>query len=172
MRTRRRATRLLDALLDLRASHVSYSCCWHGMQAFRKLVSLHGMLVLMFVRMCVQACQSVFSQILHCNLESLQFCFTYPACLHNTSFSNTARAQMREVVYEFYGSRYAACLARLQRLLPLLRLDLHLAPHVVHLYQQARTTDELYAVLELRCRNIYVYIYISGRCAWTKVTLH
>ena len=46
--------------------------------------------------------------------------------------------QMREVVYEFYGSRYAACLARLQRLLPLLRLDLHLAPHVVHLYQQAR----------------------------------
>ncbi len=45
---------------------------------------------------------------------------------------------MREVVYEFYGSRYAACLARLQRLLPLLRLDLHLAPHVDHLHAQAR----------------------------------
>ncbi len=45
---------------------------------------------------------------------------------------------MREVMYEFYSSRYAACLARLQRLLPLLRMDLHLAPHVDHLYSQAR----------------------------------
>ena len=58
---------------------------------------------------------------------------------------------MREVVYEFYGSRYAACLARLQRLLPLLRLDLHLAPHVVHLYQQARAAPQLAAASSLCC---------------------
>lgn len=62
----------------------------------------------------------------------------FPACLSKSPCLIIARAQMREVVYEFYGSRYAACLARLQRLLPLLRLDLHLAPHVVHLHQQAR----------------------------------
>ena len=73
--------------------------------------------------------------ILSCGTRTAQTLPAFPACRS----SNTARAQMREVVYEFYGSRYAACLARLQRLLPLLRLDLHLAPHVVHLYQQALT---------------------------------
>lgn len=50
-------------------------------------------------------------------------------------------AQVREVVYEFYSSRYAACLARLARLLPVLRLDLHLAPHVDTLYSQACCTS-------------------------------
>ncbi len=44
---------------------------------------------------------------------------------------------MREVVYDFYSSRYAACLARLARLLHVLRLDLHLSPHVDALYSQA-----------------------------------
>lgn len=42
--------------------------------------------------------------------------------------------QVRELVYDFYGSRYAACLARLQRLLPMLRLDIYLSPHVDTLY--------------------------------------
>jgi hypothetical protein len=58
---------------------------------------------------------------------------------------------MREVVYEFYGSRYAACLARLQRLLPLLRLDLHLAPHVDHLHAQARPSTRRRVVPGLTC---------------------
>ena len=47
-------------------------------------------------------------------------------------------AQVREVVYDFFGSRYASCLARLQRLLPLLRLDMHLAPHLDALHAAVR----------------------------------
>lgn len=42
--------------------------------------------------------------------------------------------QVRELVYDFYWSRYAACLARLQRLLPLLRMDMYLSAHVDTLY--------------------------------------
>lgn len=52
---------------------------------------------------------------------------------------------MRELVYDFYGSRYAACLARLQRLLPMLRLDLYLSPHVDTLYAAVRPLKSLKA---------------------------
>lgn len=45
------------------------------------------------------------------------------------------------MVYDFYSSRYAACLARLARLLHVLRLDLHLSPHVDALYSQAWCTS-------------------------------
>jgi hypothetical protein len=50
-------------------------------------------------------------------------------------------AQVREVVYDFFGSRYAQCLARLQRLAPLLRLDLHLAPHLDALHAAVRSHE-------------------------------
>jgi COP9 signalosome complex subunit 1 len=42
--------------------------------------------------------------------------------------------QVREVVYDFYGSNYASCLSRLQRMLPVLRLDMHLSSHLEALY--------------------------------------
>ena len=42
------------------------------------------------------------------------------------------------MVYDFFGSRYAACLAGLSRLAPLLRLDMHLAPHLDALYAAVR----------------------------------
>ena len=48
-------------------------------------------------------------------------------------------AQVREVVYDFFGSRYAACLAGLGRLAPLLRLDMHLAPHLDALHAAVST---------------------------------
>lgn len=43
------------------------------------------------------------------------------------------------MVYDFYGSKYASCLARLQRMLPVLRLDIFLSPHVEALYEAVRT---------------------------------
>ena len=46
---------------------------------------------------------------------------------------------MREVVYDFYGSRYASCLARLQKMLPVLRLDIFLSLHVEALYEAVRS---------------------------------
>ena len=42
------------------------------------------------------------------------------------------------MVYDFFASRYAACLAGLNRLAPLLRLDMHLAPHLDALYAAVR----------------------------------
>ena len=42
------------------------------------------------------------------------------------------------MVYDFYGSKYASCLARLQRMLPVLRLDIFLSPHVEALYEAVR----------------------------------
>ena len=35
---------------------------------------------------------------------------------------------------------YASCLARLQRMLPVLRLDIFLSPHVEALYEAVRTS--------------------------------
>ena len=43
--------------------------------------------------------------------------------------------QVREMVYDFYESRYAGCLARLQQRLPIFRLDPHLSPHVDALHK-------------------------------------
>ena len=34
--------------------------------------------------------------------------------------------QVREMVHDFYGSRYASCLAQLEKLQPALKLDVHL----------------------------------------------
>lgn len=43
--------------------------------------------------------------------------------------------EVREVVQEFYKARYAQSLAALERLRPLLLLDMHLHPHVEDLYK-------------------------------------
>ena len=53
--------------------------------------------------------------------------------------SVSMRLQIREVVYDFYGSRYASCLARLQKMLPVLRLDIFLSLHVEALYEAVRS---------------------------------
>ncbi|KAK9832518.1 hypothetical protein WJX81_004497 [Elliptochloris bilobata] len=76
-----------------------------------------------------------------CALATMERPELRSAVVDNVAFREylDAHPEMREVVYEFYGSRYAACLARLQRLLPLLRMDLHLAPHVGLLYLQVRS---------------------------------
>ena len=47
--------------------------------------------------------------------------------------------QVREVVSDFYGARYASCLARLTKLTPLLRLDLMLGAHVTQLTDAIRS---------------------------------
>jgi hypothetical protein len=47
--------------------------------------------------------------------------------------------QVREAVNDFYNSRYASCLAYLERMKPDLRLDLHLHDHVEQLYTDVRS---------------------------------
>lgn len=59
--------------------------------------------------------------------------------LKNPMLSVSMRLQIREVVYDFYGSRYASCLARLQKMLPVLRLDIFLSSHVEALYEAVRS---------------------------------
>ncbi|CAI7810634.1 unnamed protein product [Closterium sp. NIES-53] len=46
--------------------------------------------------------------------------------------------EVRELIYDFYASRYASCLTYLDKLRPVLELDLHLHDHVAALYQQIR----------------------------------
>jgi len=46
--------------------------------------------------------------------------------------------QVRELLQDFYGSRYASCLNYLEQLKNDLLLDIHLHDHVVSLYQQIR----------------------------------
>ena len=43
---------------------------------------------------------------------------------------------MRQAVYAFHDNKYATCLEMLQRMLPAMRLDIHLAPHVDTLYKE------------------------------------
>ena len=43
---------------------------------------------------------------------------------------------MRKAVYAFHDNKYATCLEMLQRMLPAMRLDIHLAPHVDTLYKE------------------------------------
>jgi len=47
--------------------------------------------------------------------------------------------QVRELINDFYGSRYASCLNYLQQLKPDLLLDIHLHDHVTSLYQKIRS---------------------------------
>lgn len=60
--------------------------------------------------------------------------------LDNTSFKNFLELvpQVRELINDFYGSRYASCLNYLKELRPDLQLDIHLHDHVESLYQKIR----------------------------------
>lgn len=48
-------------------------------------------------------------------------------------------SQVRELVNDFYAAKYSACLSRLARLVPLLRLDMLLGPHVSQLRDAVRS---------------------------------
>jgi hypothetical protein len=47
--------------------------------------------------------------------------------------------QVRELVNDFYGSRYASCLSHLTKLRPMLELDLHAHVHLNTLYDAVST---------------------------------
>lgn len=55
----------------------------------------------------------------------------HPLCAKNN-------AQLREVINDFYNSKYAPCIAGLERLRAALRLDVHLWDHVESLIEQIR----------------------------------
>jgi len=61
--------------------------------------------------------------------------------IDNSAFKNFLELvpQVREMINDFYGSRYASCLNYLQQLKPDLLLDLHLHDHVASLYQKIRS---------------------------------
>lgn len=46
---------------------------------------------------------------------------------------------LKEVISNFYSSKYGDCLAGLERLKPVLRIDVHLAEHVASLFQKVRS---------------------------------
>ena len=50
--------------------------------------------------------------------------------------------QVREVVHDFYASRYASCLNQLQRLQPTLELDMHLHQHAAALCSAVSSANE------------------------------
>ena len=50
--------------------------------------------------------------------------------------------QVRELVHDFYASRYASCLKQLQRLQPTLNLDMHLHQHAAALSSAVSSADE------------------------------
>ena len=76
--------------------------------------------------------------------------------------SKSLRLQIREVVYDFYGSRYASCLARLQKMLPVLRLDVFLSSHVEALYEAVRSpTSCLWSQLSVNL-GMALWLYITA----------
>jgi hypothetical protein len=58
---------------------------------------------------------------------------------HSAALPLRAPLQVREIVHDFYNSRYASCLKTLERLKPDLLLDLHLHDHVATLYTDIRS---------------------------------
>ena len=47
-------------------------------------------------------------------------------------------SQLRDLIKDFYNSRYASCLSALDTLMPSLLLDMHLGSHAAALYAQIR----------------------------------
>jgi COP9 signalosome complex subunit 1 len=47
--------------------------------------------------------------------------------------------QVRDMVHDFYNSRYATCFAALESLKPLLAMDIHLHDHVKALMAEIKT---------------------------------
>jgi len=60
--------------------------------------------------------------------------------IDNTVFRNFLELvpEMRELINDFYSSRYASCLNYLEKLKPELQLDIHLHDHAESLYQKIR----------------------------------
>eukprot|EP00249_Psilotum_nudum_P022508 c28543_g1_i4 orf=536-1432(+) len=60
--------------------------------------------------------------------------------IDNINFRNFLELvpEVRELIHDFYASRYASCLGYLQKLKPNLLLDIHLYDHVETLYEQIR----------------------------------
>jgi COP9 signalosome complex subunit 1 len=46
---------------------------------------------------------------------------------------------VRDIVHDFYNSRYATCFAALESLRPQLAVDIHLHDHVAALLREVRT---------------------------------
>jgi len=61
--------------------------------------------------------------------------------IDNASFRNFLELtpEVRELIHDFYNSRYASCLNYLEKLKPSLLLDIHLHEHVNFLYQSIRS---------------------------------
>lgn len=51
----------------------------------------------------------------------------------------TLCCQVREVVHDFYNSRYATCFSQLEALRPVIAVDIHLHDHAAALYREIRT---------------------------------
>jgi COP9 signalosome complex subunit 1 len=47
--------------------------------------------------------------------------------------------QVRDMVHDFYNSRYATCFAALEALKPILAIDIHLHDHVKALLSEIKT---------------------------------
>lgn len=59
--------------------------------------------------------------------------------------------QVRDVVHDFYNSRYATCFSQLEALKPALAIDIHLHDHVKALLSEIKTR----ALVQVRvCRGL------------------
>ena len=62
--------------------------------------------------------------------------------------------QVRELVNDFYGSRYASCLSHLTKLRPMLELDLHAHVHLNTLYAAVRSPTSPYTCFLTCCEQL------------------
>jgi len=76
-----------------------------------------------------------------CALASFDRAELRTKLIENTGFRTFLELfpEVRELVHDFYGSRYASCLKYLEKLRPDLLLDIHLREHVVTLYEDIRS---------------------------------
>lgn len=89
------------------------------------------------------------SSTAHTSEKPLTFPLT--TAVHPHAHPFLPRQQMREIIQDFYNSRYASCLSKLATLRPILMLDLHLAEHV----------DPLYAAIRQRALVQYTIPFLS-----------
>ncbi|BBN13298.1 COP9 signalosome complex subunit 1 [Marchantia polymorpha subsp. ruderalis] len=75
-----------------------------------------------------------------CALASFDRAELKSKVIDNINFRNFLELvpEVRELIHDFYASRYASCLGYLQKLKPNLLLDIHLYDHVEALYEQVR----------------------------------
>lgn len=72
-------------------------------------------------------------------LNHLLFGITTVSPVTFAHFHTLSHLQVREVVHDFYNSRYATCFAQLEALRPILACDIHLHDHLNTLYRDVRT---------------------------------